>query len=137
MGLSVRRALVATLVPLVAAALVSACSSADGTSGAVGTAGALDSSVLITPTPRGVSVENRAGRQLIDVAVSIRPGGSAPAFKHTVPTLAPGERKQLALTDFKTSDNVALNPMFVRPQEITLTAKDDAGKDYRITVPWK
>ena len=137
MGLSLRRVLVVTLVPIVAATLLSACSDANGTSGAVGTAGEADAAVLIAATPRGVSIDNRAGRQLVDVTVSIRPSGSSPTFQRTLPTLAASERKELPLTEFRTSDNVTLNPMFVRPQEITLTAKDDAGKDYRITVPWK
>jgi hypothetical protein len=137
MSLSFRRALVVTLVPVITATFVSACSSDNGTSGAIGTGGAADAPVLIAATPRGVTIENRAGRQLLDVSVSIRPGGSAPTFHRTLPSMATAERKELPLTEFKSSENVTLNPMFVRPQEITLTAKDDSGKDYRITVPWK
>jgi hypothetical protein len=136
MGLSLRRALVVTLAPIVAATVLTSCSSSE-TSGAVGTAGAADAPVLIASTPRGVSIENRAGRVLVDVTVAIRPGGDSPSFQRTVPALAVAERKELPLTDFKTADNVTLNPMFVRPQEITLTAKDESGKDYRVAVPWK
>ena len=137
MRLSLRRALVATLVPVITVTLSAACSDADGTSGAVGTAGAANAAVLITTTPRGVSIENRAGRQLVDVKVSIRPGGNAPTFHRTLPSLATAERKELPLTEFKSSDNVTLNPMFVRPEEISLTATDDGGTDYQVAVPWK
>jgi hypothetical protein len=81
-------------------------------------------------------VENRAGRQLVDIVVSIRPSGDAASFQRTLPVLAAAERRELALTDFKTNENVTLNPMFIRPQEITVTAKDDAGQDYHVRVPW-
>ena len=135
MGQSCRRVLVVAFASVVTASLVG-CSGAAGTGGAVGTSGDSDA-VAVAATSRGVTVENRSGRQLVDIVVSIRPGGSSPSFERTVPVLAAAERMELALTDFKTRDNVTLNPMFIRPREITVTAKDDAGEDYSLTVPWK
>ena len=133
MGQSSRRALLLVL----AVSSLSACSDAGGTSGAVGTIGQADAPVVIASSPRGMSIENRGRSPLSDIQISIKAGGNAPTFERSVPALAASERKELALTDFKSSTNVTLNPMFIKPKEVTITAKDETGQDVRVTMPWK
>lgn len=136
MGLSLRRIRFVVLAVLVAGSFVSACSDEEAASGAVGTAGQ-SQSIVVTASTRGVSVENRAGRPVNDVQVAIRPVGGGPDFLQKVSTMDTGERKELALSEFRTSDKVSLNPMFIRPQQVTVTARDDQGTNYQVTVPWK
>ncbi len=136
MGLSLRRTRLVVLTVLVAGSFVSACSDDEATSGAVGTAGQ-SQSIVVTKSNRGVSVENRAGRPVKDVQVAIRPVGGGPEFLQTVSTMDTGERKDLALAEFRTSDKVGLNAMFIRPKQVTVTARDDQGTNYQVTVPWK
>ena len=88
-------------------------------------------------SPRGVVVENRGRQNLTDIKVSIKAAGNEKTFDQLIPALAAGGRKELPLSGFKTGDNVALNPMFIRPQQITLVAIDEAGKDHKVRVPWK
>jgi hypothetical protein len=137
MGQSSRRALLLVLSAVLAAAVSVACSDASGTSGAVGTGGQTDAAVAVASSARGVILTNTGRYQLSDVQVAIHPSGNAPTFERTLPSLGVGERKEVPLTDFKSSDNVTLNPMFIRPEEITLTAKDETGQDVNVTVPWK
>ena len=135
MGLSSRRTGFVVLAVLVVGSFVAACSD-DGTSGAVGTAGQ-SQQIVVTSSPRGVSVENRAGRSVSDVQVAIRAAGGGPEFVQKVSSMDNGERKDLALAEFRTSDKISLNPMFIRPQQVIVTARDEQGTNYHVTVPWK
>ena len=136
MSWSNRRAFaVASLV--FASVTFASCSGSNGTSNAVGTSGQTDSAIGVATSPRGVTVENRGSQHLADVKVSVSAAGSSKTYDQMVATLAPSERKELALSNFKTSENVALNAMFSVPQQITVTATDDEGKMHTVTVPWK
>ena len=125
------------LLVLLAAAFLASCSGADSTAGAVGTGGQADSPIVIGSSPKGLVIENRGRSPLTDIKISIKASGNTPTFERSVPVLAPSERKEMALTDFKSSTNVTLQPMFVTPKEVTVTAKDETGKDVRVTMPWK
>ncbi|MCC7418223.1 MAG: hypothetical protein IT176_13875 [Acidobacteria bacterium] len=137
MGHWSRRALLLTLYAIAAGALFIACDNGNGTSGAVGTGGQADSPIAIASSARGLAITNNGRTSLTDLQIAIKPTGSAPTFQRAIPALAAGERREIALTDFKSSTNVMLNPMFITPKEVTLTAKDETGKDVSLTVPWK
>jgi hypothetical protein len=132
-----RRAFAVTLAALAAASFASACSNASGVSGAVGTSGEGASSILVTPSSRAVSVENRTGQSLVNVQVTIHQVGSSPDFLQSVASMDAGERKDLPLPEFHTKDKVTLNIMFFRPQQVVVTAHDQLGNNYNTTVPWK
>ena len=140
MAYTVRRALVLFPVVLVLDCIALGCSgsSSEG-GGAVSTSGQIEPSAIavqITSPFLTVEVENRAGRPLIDMRVSLKAG--ALMYAATVPRLETSEKRVLSPSEFRgTRDGAVFNPSVVRPREILIVASDLDGKKYEVTVPWK
>ena len=135
MAPSFRRALVPLSIASLAILVLTACASPSETK-AVATSGqTID--IVVENTGSAVRVENRAGRPLTDVRVTIQPIGNKPPFSESLRQLDTAERRTIALAQFKNSEGTALNPMFVLPKQVTVTAKDALGNPHEVTVRWK
>ena len=143
MNYVVRRAFVAVVGILVFGFVASACSgdgsSQAGAPGAVGTSGQ-PAFIRVEVTPAlSITIENRAGRPLLNVNVSIKPVAGTTLYTTTVSRLEPSETRNLLFGHFRGPDGTPLSAVlgFVRPKEITVTAVDRDGAKHEMTVPWQ
>ncbi len=133
MSYGIRRSLVAITVVLVVGWLVSGCSGAPSDSGsAVGTSG---QAIGVQITSGFITIENRTEHPLVDARIAIRAGSLF--YTSQLPRLAPGDKRDLSLGDFRAPDASPINVNLRRPNEIVVTASDVDGKKYEVKVPWK
>ncbi len=139
MSYASRRALVPITLVFALALFVSACSPGSQEARAVG-----DSEIGLDMTSGGftITVENRAGHQLIQVEVAINVNPSAPPLLRgpyiaKVSRLATGGKRVLSLGEFATPRGARVNLNVVRPREVVVTASDIDGKKYEASLPWK
>jgi hypothetical protein len=126
------------LIPLVGAfalgSILSACSGSNP-DGAVGTTGASDAFVTVdVSTPPFVTVENRTGQPLVDVNVGIKSGMLT--YSGSVSRLEAKEKRQIRHADFTSRDGTAFNLRIARPKQLSVSARDTAGKQFETTLPW-
>ena len=117
------------------ALLLSACSG-PGVREAVGT-GAAVTPVEVHTSDSAVTVENRAGRSLLNVRVAIDATGAPAAFVRTIPSIDTGQTITLPLTDFRTEEGVALDPLATAPTRVTVKARDTLTNSYEVTAAWQ
>ena len=132
----VSRRVLTSLVGMVALGLIlSACSSGTAT-GAVGTAGQLDTFVTVdTSSAPVIVVQNRTAQPLVDVNLTIKAG--ILSFTDRISRLEANERRQIRQGDFTSRDGTSFNLRIARPKEIAATAKDMNGKTFEATLPWQ
>lgn len=143
MNYASRRALVPITLVFALASFVSACSPGSQGAGAVGTSGQADSAIGLDMTSGGftITVENRAGRELVRVEVAINVNPSAPPalrgpYIAKVSRLATGGKRVFELGEFA-GRGARINLNVVRPKEVVVTASDADGKKYEASLPWK
>jgi len=107
------------------AAVDKAVGTTDGTSG-----------VLVTRTGKGITVQNQAGRPLLNIRIAIESGDGAAVFVHTLPTLDAGASHEVAFADFRTEDGTLFEPGSITPKQIKTTARDTLANSYDVTTPW-
>lgn len=123
------------LVALAAACMLSACSS-PAVSKAIGTGADGDTPIVVRMSESAVTVENHAGRPLLNVRITIAAEG-AKSFALVVPTIDAGATSEAALTGFRSEDGTMLDPTAVQPTQVAITARDTLAKAYEMTMPWK
>ena len=57
-------------------------------------------------------------------------------YSGTVSRLEAKEKRQIRHADFTSRDGTAFNLRIARPTQISVTARDTAGKQFEATVPW-
>ena len=107
------------------AAVDKAVGTTDGTSG-----------VLVTRTGNGITVQNQAGRPLLNIRIAIESRDGAAVFVHTLPTLDAGASHEVAFADFRTEDGTPFDPGSIAPKQIKTTARDTLANSYDVTTPW-
>jgi hypothetical protein len=139
MAHTVRRALVLFAVVVVLGCIPPGCSGASSEGGAVGSSGQVETAAIavqITSPFLTVEVENRTGRPLVDMRVTLKAG--VLMYAAAVPRLETSEKRVLSPSEFRGSrDGAVFNPSVVRPKEILIAASDLDGKKYEVTAPWK
>jgi hypothetical protein len=129
-----RRVLVSLVGAFALGSILSACSGSNP-DGAVGTSGESDTFVGVdVSTPPFVTVENRTGQPLVDVNVGIKSGMLT--YSGTVSRLEAKEKRQIRHADFTSRDGTAFNLRIARPKQVSITARDTAGKQFEATLPW-
>jgi nucleoid-associated protein YgaU len=102
---------------------------------AIGT-GAAETPMAVQTLPSAVTVENRAGRPLLNVRVAIDAKGVLAPFVRTIPSIETGQTMTLALTDFRTEEGVALDSAATAPTQVTVRARDTLTNSYEVTARW-
>jgi hypothetical protein len=118
-----------------ACVLLSACSS-PAVSKAIGTGTDGDTPIVVRMSESAVTIENHAGRPLLNVRITIAADG-ARSFAMVVPTIDAGATSEAALTGFRSEDGTTLDPTAVQPTQVAITARDTLAKAYEVTMPWK
>ena len=108
------------------AAVDKAVGTTDGTSG-----------VLVTTTRKGVTVQNQAGRPLLNIRIAIESRDGDQVFVHTLPTLDAGAAREVPFADFRTDDGTLFDPGSVAPKQIKTTARDTLANSYDVITPWE
>ena len=107
------------------AAVDKAVGTTDGTSG-----------VLVSRTGKGITVQNQAGRPLLNIRIAIESRDGGAVFVHTLPTLDAGASHEVAFSDFRTEDGTLFDPGSAAPKQIKTTARDTLANNYDVTTPW-
>jgi hypothetical protein len=121
---------VSTVVVLLGAACLSACST-PATSRA-----ATPAPMAIEARPSSIVVENRVGRGLIAVRIAMESSESTAPFVLVVPSIDVGAKAEVELTKFMNDDAVMLDPAAVHIKQVSITAHDTLGQPHEITAPW-
>ena len=111
-----------------------ACSNA-AVDKAVGTTDSA-ATVVVARTDTGISVQNRAGRPLLNIRAAIETRDGA-VFLHTLPTLDAGVTREVRFADFRTEDGALFEPGSIVPTQVKTTARDTLGNKYDVTTPWE
>ena len=122
-------------IAVVAALSLSACTG-PGVREAVGT-GAEAMPIVVHTSESAVTVENHAGRPLLNLRVAIDAKGAPGPFVRVMPSIDAGQTMTLPLTDFRTEEGVALDPAAAAPATVTVRARDTLTNTYEITLPWQ
>jgi hypothetical protein len=93
------------------------------------------STIVVARADRGITVENRAGRPLLNIRIEIE-GRDAGNFVYVLPTLDPGLTREIPFADFRTEDGTLFNGSAAAKQ-IKTTARDTLGNRYSVTTPWE
>jgi hypothetical protein len=133
-----RRPLV-TLVVLAAGAFAMACSDAitrQAETGAIGSSGTAPAAIGIVTTSSFITVENRAGLPLLDVAVTVKAANGL-SFSKSISRLEASAKRDMSLGELRSNDGTTFSMRFHKPREVVITATDVVGKKYDVTTPWK
>ena len=97
-----------------------ACSNA-----AVAKAGTTDSAatVVVARTDTGISVQNRAGRPLLNIRAAIETRDGA-VFLHTLPCSMPASPREVRFADFRTEEGALFEPGSIVPTQVKTSARD-------------
>jgi hypothetical protein len=94
------------------------------------------STIGVVRAERGVTVENRVGRPLLNIRLEIE-GTSGAAFVYTLPTLDTGATREIPFADFRTEDGTLFDAGTTPAKQIKTTARDTLGNRYGATTPWE
>jgi hypothetical protein len=119
---------------LISACLLSACSNA-AVSKAVGTTDG-KSAIIVGRSGSAVSVENRVGRPLLNIRVTVETVETGTPFVLVLPTMDNGEHRDLRFEELRNEDGALLDPVSVHPKQVKVTARDTLANPYNVTIPW-
>jgi hypothetical protein len=94
------------------------------------------SAVVVSRSERGVTVENRAGRPLLNIRLVIE-GNTGAAFAYTLPTRDTGATREVPFADFRTDEGTLFEAGSRAAKQVKTTARDTLGNNYDVTTPWE
>ena len=94
------------------------------------------STVVVARAERGITVENRVGRPLLNIRLAIEGRDTGTTFLYTLPTLDTGATREVPFADFRTEDGTLFDGS-VAAKQIKTTARDTLGNNYDVTTPWE
>jgi hypothetical protein len=92
--------------------------------------------IVVARTETGISLQNRAGRPLLNIRAAIETRDGA-VFLHTLPTLDAGVTREVRFAEFRTEEGVLFEPSSVVPTQVKTAARDTLGNNYDVTTPWE
>jgi hypothetical protein len=138
MTLSRRRPVIAAAGPILAGWLSSACSTASlPETQPLGTTGVEPSAIAVETSNQSVTVTNNAGKPLEDVLIAIQPVSVGSPFTLTLRRMENGEKRDIALGQFRSNDGTTFSPRLYKARQVTVTATDILGKKHEIKKPWR
>ncbi len=138
MTLSRRRSVIATVGLIAASWLLAACSTASPPeTQPLGTAGVEPLAIAVETSNQSVIVTNNAGKPIEDVLITIQRVSVAPPFTLSVRRMENGEKRDIALGQFRSNDGTTFSPRLYKARQVTVTATDILGSKHEITKPWR
>jgi hypothetical protein len=142
-----RLTLAVTLI-LGATVMLPACSKADvsklvGLKATAAAAGADNMPVdpetgtmVVESAANGVVINNRVGRRLINVRISIDINESQMPFVLVVPTIDKETKTLFEFARFRSEEATLLDPNLMHLKQVSVTARDTFTKAHETVVPW-
>ncbi|HMF94364.1 MAG TPA: hypothetical protein VKE96_08730 [Vicinamibacterales bacterium] len=96
---------------------------------------AADAPIGIETSQMFVTVENRAGAPLLDLAITVQTP-SAP-YTYLISRLEAGQKRDVPVSSFSSRDGTSLNLRLIKPRSVRASAKDLTNKPYEAQAPWK
>jgi hypothetical protein len=126
MSLAFRRSLVVVAV-LISGVIVSGCAeSPEATAGTAGTSGSSGPAFLdIQVNDSSVTVSNKAGQPLLDLALTLRPSRGSSVYQLEFRRFESTERREIPFAEFKTGGGLPFRGG--TPSSISATAVDFVG----------
>jgi hypothetical protein len=115
--------------------LLSGCSNA-AVSRAVGTTDAR-SAIVVGRSESAISVENRVGRPLLNIRVTVETVETGTPFVLVLPTMDTGEKRDIRFEELRSEDGALFDPVSVHPRQVKVTARDTLANSYDVTIPWE
>ncbi len=84
-----------------------------------------------------ITVQNEAGLALRNVKVEIVPYGGATTFAVLIPRLDNGEKRDLALGNFRGLDGTPFDRRVVRAKNVVVSGTDINNVEVKVEVGWK
>lgn len=124
--------------PKEADAAAPAAATADALADAPADAAAPDAPVpiVIEAKPSSIVIDNRLGRRLISVRISIEVAETASPFILVVPTIEKDTKEEFEFTRFLSEDATMLDPSTMHPKQVNIKTHDSFGRPHEMTVPW-
>jgi hypothetical protein len=102
---------------------------------AVGTVSS-DAAVVVARGERGITIENKAGRPLLNIRLVIEGRDNGASFTHTLPTLDTGATREVPFADFRSDDGTLFEAGSIAAKQVKTNARDTLGNNYDVTTPW-
>ena len=92
--------------------------------------------IIIEAKPSSIVIDNRLGRRLISVRISIAVAETASPFILVVPTIEKDTKQEFEFTKFLSEDATMLDPSTMHPTQVNIKTHDSFGRPHEMTVPW-
>ena len=96
---------------------------------------AADAPIGIETNLAYVTIENRAGTPLLDLAIAIQT--PAAPYTYSINRLETGQKREVSIASFTSRDGAFLNLRLMKPRTVRVKAKDLTDKAYEAQVSWK
>jgi hypothetical protein len=92
--------------------------------------------VGFTTSQTYITIENRSGNALAEGLIELVPAGVLAPFRRDLPRLESGAKRDLPYDLFSGAGGSRFRPGVTRIRAVRITAKDVAGRTYKIEAPF-
>ena len=92
--------------------------------------------VGFTTSQTYITIENRSGSALSEGLIELVPSGVLAPFRRELPRLESGAKRDLPYDLFSGAGGARFRPGVTRIKAVRITAKDVAGKTYKVEAPF-
>ena len=92
--------------------------------------------VGFTTSQTYITIENRSGSALAEGLIELVPSGVLAPFRRELPRLESGAKRDMPFDLFSGAGGARFRPDVTRIKMVRITAKDVAGKTYKVEAPF-
>ena len=92
--------------------------------------------VGFTTSQTYITIENRSGNALAEGLIELVPSGVLAPFRRELPRLESGAKRDVSYDLFSGAGGARFRPDVTRIKLVRITAKDIAGKTYKVEAPF-
>jgi hypothetical protein len=92
--------------------------------------------VGFTTSQTYITIENRSGSALAEGMIELVPSGVLAPFRRELPRLESGAKRDMSYDLFSGAGGSRFRPGVTRIRSVRITAKDVAGKTYKVEAPF-
>ena len=92
--------------------------------------------VGFTTSQTYITIENRSGNALAEGLIELVPSGVLAPFRRELPRLESGAKRDVSYDLFSGAGGARFRPDVTRIKAVRITAKDIAGKTYKVEAPF-
>jgi hypothetical protein len=92
--------------------------------------------VGFTTSQTYITIENRSGSALAEGMIELVPSGVLAPFRRELPRMESGAKRDMSYDLFSGAGGSRFRPGVTRIRSVRITAKDVAGKTYKVEAPF-